>query len=259
MGFLRGFFTIFIPIGSLLIALLEYQGRIEAVKEKEKVEIAKNQAVTMLSEEVEREVILQKAKEELRPPKDKYKVIPKEEEVKKKLEEIEEYLVKGDEALKAGDLQKAEEFYSTASELEREEPRIKEPIASKSLAHLYLRKKEYDKAKLAFKRAAETNPEDLRAQRGLIYSEVLLKKTLVLRLRGCVINDTNDMPIRGARITVKGRDEVTSSDDAGNFILRLHDVPKDFQPRLRVEKEGFRPWERPVSTYQVIRIRLSPI
>ena len=85
-----------------------------------------------------------------------------------------------------------------------------------------------------------------------------LEPLIAIELRGCVINDRDWMPIEGARITVEERDESTASDNNGNFIIRLKNVPQDFKPMIRVEKEGFDPWKGYVPTDGVIRIRLKP-
>ena len=180
---LGGLLSILIPVGSLFIAYLEHQGRVQAVQEKVIVEQEAERdkkATEDILRQIPAEFISRQAARDLRPSGEpEFEAVPPDEESQRRAGEIKELLSEGDKAIEADDPDRAEQFYRKAEVLEKELPQVQQitkQYVPKSLGYVYLRKGEPEKAIEEFKKALERNPEDEDARKGLIYAEALAEK-----------------------------------------------------------------------------------
>lgn len=180
---LSGLLSILIPIGSLSIAYLEHQGRVQAVQEKEIVEReaeSEREATEEILEQIPREFISRQAGRELRPSGEpEFETVPPDEESQRTVGQIKELVSDGNRALAEGDPDRAEQLYREAETIERASPQVQQttkPYVPKSLGYVYLRKGEPEKAIAEFKKALERDPDDIEARKGLIYARTLAKK-----------------------------------------------------------------------------------
>jgi len=178
MSVMSGLLPVFVSLGSLSIAYLEYQGRVRAVDEKEIVERNKEAAEDILRR-IPIESISDAARDELRPKeRPEFKTILPDKESQRRQKQIEELVSQGNRALESGEDDRANEIFQEAARLERTSPQIRqtsEPLVPKSLGYLYLRRGEPERAMQEFEKALERAPDDLEARKGLIYSETLIK------------------------------------------------------------------------------------
>ncbi len=171
--------SILIPVGSLFIAYLEHQGRVEAVEVQKETEKDKK-ATEQILKQIPTDLISIQAERELKPKKEpEFQAVPGDEESQRQLDHIRELASEGNKALVDGDAEKAERFYREAQTIERASPKVQQiakPYVPKSLGYLYLRKGEPEKAIVEFKKALERDPEDAEARKGLIYAQTLARR-----------------------------------------------------------------------------------
>lgn len=173
---LSGVLTIFVALASLGFAFLEHQGRVTATQEKTLVELDKLATAEILKS-IPKQNITSAAKEELLPEREpKFETLPSDTDSQQTLQEIEQLLSKGSEAIRNGREEEAERLFREAANLERTSLRVQkisESTVSKSLGYVYLQKGEWKKAAKEFKKALEQDPKDATARQGLIYSQIL--------------------------------------------------------------------------------------
>jgi tetratricopeptide (TPR) repeat protein len=180
---LGGLLSILIPIGSLFIAYLEHQGRVQAVQEKVIVEQEAERdkkATQDILRQIPAEFISRQAARDLRPSGEpEFETVPPDEESQRTAGQIKELVSEGNRALAGGDADRAEQFYREAETIEKASPQVQQitkQYVPKSLGYVYLQKGEPEKAIEEFKKALERDPDDKDARKGLIYAKTLAEK-----------------------------------------------------------------------------------
>ncbi|MDP6704688.1 MAG: tetratricopeptide repeat protein [archaeon] len=177
-GFIGGFLSVTVSLGSLGLAYMEYQGRVEAVQEKEVVELDR-QAAQEILQQIPTADLSAAVREEVRPVEDQTFVAmlkdPREQET---LEKIEDLIAEGNRALQAGREEEAEQLLLQAADLERSTVgilKLPEPLVQNSLGYIYIEQQNIKQAINEFEKALERDPKNEVARKGLLYAELLLK------------------------------------------------------------------------------------
>ena len=179
IGFFVGVASFAIPLCSLYLAVLEYNGRVAATKEKELAQmdlvvvkdILKDIPVGAVSKAVEKE--LEPRGEPI------FRTLPQDEESREKLKKVGMLISEGNRALEEGNTDVAERAFLEARMIEKEIPdiqQIPEAHVSKSMGYLNLKKGDLKGAIQEYEGALERNPNDMEARKGLIYSKTLAEQ-----------------------------------------------------------------------------------
>jgi carboxypeptidase family protein len=80
-----------------------------------------------------------------------------------------------------------------------------------------------------------------------VYVEAIGIHKLLL-YQGTVSDAITGHPIRGATVVILGRQDIApqTTDDNGNFLLRLETSSGAFQGKVRVAHPGYEIWEKPI-------------
>jgi carboxypeptidase family protein len=80
-----------------------------------------------------------------------------------------------------------------------------------------------------------------------VYVEAIGIHKLLL-YQGTVSDAITGHPIRGAMVVILGRQDIApqTTDDNGNFLLRLETSSGAFQGKVRVAHPGYEIWEKPI-------------
>lgn len=179
MGFFIGIASFAIPVCSLYLAVLEYNGRVAATEEKELAQMDLKAAEDILKE-IPAGAISRAVEKELEPTREPiFRILPKDEESREKLKKVEMLISEGNRALEEGNADAAERAFLEAKMIEKEIPDIKqipEAHVSKSLGYLNLKKGDLKGAIQEYQEALERNPNDMEARKALIYSKTLAEQ-----------------------------------------------------------------------------------